>query len=421
MVPTLIITVLLLSLLGMILAINSYSNIKVMLADEANSTVDFIAKVSVNSYKNYEYFYLDTLVQEIRKGPEVDYAVFYDANGVALTKASESIFPSFIEVTRTITEENGTTLGSLKIGFNRTAIDTNLHSSLVIISISICVVILIFVFGMKMLTERVVVSRILEMEELSEKMANGDLTVVINVIGHDEISSLGRTINKMADTLKELISKTMSRNSELEDWQRSELKIKSSLNDFNKILRDEQNIADLAKRSLAFMAEYLGSGVGVIYRFDETENLLRAIATFACANTERLRNGVQLGEGLAGQAALERRTIALASAPPDYLPISSAMGERDPLNIVIMPILLNDTLIGVLELGSFRLFSDSDYIFLKQSLEGLAVAININRSRQLVDELLEQTQSQAEELRVQQEELQQTNEELLERTRIAGG
>jgi light-regulated signal transduction histidine kinase (bacteriophytochrome) len=49
---------------------------------------------------------------------------------------------------------------------------------------------------------------------------------------------------------------------------------------------------------------------------------------------------------------------------------------------------------------------------MKQSLEGIAVAFSVNYARDMVKELLEQTQTQAEELRVRQEELQRTNEEL---------
>ena len=65
MVPTLLLTVLLLSLLGMFLAMNSFSGTKLMLTTKANSTVDFISKVSIPSYKNFEYFDLDNYVFDL--------------------------------------------------------------------------------------------------------------------------------------------------------------------------------------------------------------------------------------------------------------------------------------------------------------------------------------------------------------------
>ncbi|MHB8056891.1 MAG: GAF domain-containing protein [Desulfuromonadaceae bacterium] len=206
------------------------------------------------------------------------------------------------------------------------------------------------------------------------------------------------------------------RDSREEDARRNHLK--SGLHELNKILRDEQRTAELADVALAFIADFLGAGVGIMYLYNESGEALQIISTYAISGEGRLNGGFRLGEGLPGQVALERKTICLNAVPPDYLPISSALGKANPLNVAIMPILHHETLVGVLELGSFRCFSDDDFEFLKQSLEGIAIAIKVNSSHQRVSELLEHTQAQAEELRVQQEELQQTNEELEERAMI---
>lgn len=194
--------------------------------------------------------------------------------------------------------------------------------------------------------------------------------------------------------------------------------VKSGLYELNKILRGDHTIAELADGALSFIAAFLGSGVGIMYQYDDETGMLQPISCYAVSKSDRLTRGFRLGEGLAGQAALERKMIQLDSIPPDYLPIASALGTSDALRVVIVPIMHNDILTGVLELGSFKQFDDDDIDFLMQSLEGVAIAIKVNRSRQLVNELLEQTQAQAEELRVQQEELQQTNEELVERARM---
>lgn len=206
------------------------------------------------------------------------------------------------------------------------------------------------------------------------------------------------------------------RHSREEDARRDHLK--SGLHELNKILRDEHRTAELADEALAFIADYIGAGVGIMYLYDEDGEILQTLSTYAISREGRLNWGFRLGEGLPGQVALERKMIRLNAVPPDYLPITSALGKANPLNVAIMPILHHETLVGVLELGSFRRFSDDDFEFLKQSLEGIAIAIKVNSSHQRVSELLEHTQAQAEELRVQQEEMQQTNEELEEQARM---
>jgi len=195
-------------------------------------------------------------------------------------------------------------------------------------------------------------------------------------------------------------------------------RLKSGLYELNKIVREEHKTSELGDKALAFLAGHLGSGVGVMYLYDEKEGMLQTLSTYAISRSGRLNGGFRLGEGVAGQVALERKMICLNTVPPDYLPITSALGEADPLNIVILPILHNETLVGVLELGSFRQYRNEDFEFLNQSLEGIAIAININRTHQRVNDLLEQTQAQSEELQVQHEELLQTNEELSERERM---
>ena len=225
MIPTLFLTVMLLSLLGTFLAVNSYNGIKTMLAAKANSNADFLAKVSIDSYKNFEYFSLDNIIEEMQIDPEVDYAVFYDDNGIALTKGNDiKSVPSFIVIERIISGDGGKKLGSLKIGYNRSRIDANLRNSLIIIVLSIVIAILFFLFGMKILSERVVIQRITEMKELSERMSEGDLTTTIITTGHDEIAHLGNVMNKMAFNIKELLDKTLTRNTELEEWVADELR-----------------------------------------------------------------------------------------------------------------------------------------------------------------------------------------------------
>ncbi len=83
-----------------------------------------------------------------------------------------------------------------------------------------------------------------------------------------------------------------------------------------------------------------------------------------------------------------------------------------------MPFLRDEEVMGVVELGAFHEFSDLNLDFQNQVSESIAVAVHSAQSHQKVQELLEQSQSQAEELWVQQEELRRANEELEEHTEL---
>ncbi len=205
LVPMLTLTILFISLLGMFMAINNISAIKHMLKSKADATADFMYKISIPSYTNFDYIALDNLVQEAAKDPGVDFAVFYDSQNKALTKGTSKSASSFMVLERKISGENGLPLGTLKIGFNRTVIDDNLRRNIIILLIGVLTAILLFALGMKMLADRIIVRPIRRLEDVSKKMASGDLTTDINIKGDDEIASLSMTVNKMASNLKGII------------------------------------------------------------------------------------------------------------------------------------------------------------------------------------------------------------------------
>lgn len=195
-------------------------------------------------------------------------------------------------------------------------------------------------------------------------------------------------------------------------------KQKNGMNELNKILSGDKTTVQLAEDSIFFLAQFLGAGSAVFYLADEKSDLLSIAASYAFVHRKRLNDKIRQGEGLVGQALLEKTIITLSPAPSDYLPIGSGIGEATPVSIIVVPITYETIIIGVLEFARFTTFNDNDILFIKQAAEVMGVAFNVNRSRQKVNDLLEQTKSQSEILRVQQEELQQTNEELEERAQM---
>ena len=219
--------------------------------------------------------------------------------------------------------------------------------------------------------------------------------------------TIANAINTLAATLARIREEDR-----LRDW------FKNGMNELNTLMRGEQKTKEMADKVLTFLAEYLKAGAGAFYTYDEKGPSLLLSATYAFSRRKNSSDRFQLGEGLIGQSALEKRLICLTNIPPDYLQIGSALGESVPANIVALPLIHNDQLVAALELGTFAPFTDNELDFLNHATEGIAIGIGVAHSRQRINELLEQTQQQTEELRVQQEELQQTNVELEEKTQI---
>jgi signal transduction histidine kinase len=98
--------------------------------------------------------------------------------------------------------------------------------------------------------------------------------------------------------------------------------------------------------------------------------------------------------------------------------INSGLGAATPLNIIVLPVLFEGAVRAVVELASFSPFSATHQMFLDQLPESIGLVLNTIEGDTLTENLLKQSQSQAEELRTQQEELRESNEDLGRQTKL---
>jgi signal transduction histidine kinase len=145
---------------------------------------------------------------------------------------------------------------------------------------------------------------------------------------------------------------------------------------------------------------------------------LTLLASYASEGEVAHGRRIGLGEGLVGQCALEKRKILLTNPPPDYVRISSGLGNAAPRNILVLPVVFESQVKGVLELASFEGFSEIHQAFLDQLTESIGIVINTIEANTRTEDLLTQSQTLAQELQSRQEELQTTNQELQEKARL---
>ncbi|MGI5471207.1 ATP-binding protein [Streptomyces sp. CA-132043] len=128
------------------------------------------------------------------------------------------------------------------------------------------------------------------------------------------------------------------------------------------------------------------------------------------------------GETLIGTAAEEKRTILVENVPSGYLKISSGLGEAPPANVIVLPVLFEDKVLGVIELASFQPFTQIQKDFLSQIAEMIATSVNtisVNTKTEILlsqsQELTEQLKERSAELESRQRALELSNSELEEK------
>jgi CheY-like chemotaxis protein len=177
---------------------------------------------------------------------------------------------------------------------------------------------------------------------------------------------------------------------------------------FGQRIQGEQRLERLGEHVLSFLGSYLGAKVGALY-IAEGAGVFRRFAGYAMAAGSDV---VRAGDGLLGQAARDNRPLRVENVPEHYLPVTSALGQGAPREILIAPATADGTVHAMVELGFLRTLHPEDLELLNRISESLGVAIRASKDRTRLEELLEETQRQGEELQTQQEELRVSNEEL---------
>lgn len=237
----------------------------------------------------------------------------------------------------------------------------------------------------------------------ANQIASGNYSLKTKPRSESDI--LGTSLHDMARSLKEA-----SAAQERHTW------LTTGLNNLNDRLMGNRDVQELCEQVVFFLAEYVKAPMGAVYLFDSEEKILNLAGCYGYPAVEKVKTRVKLKEGLIGQAASDKKEILLTDIDKECVQFSSAGFNAFPNSLLVMPFIYEERVLGVLELGKFSAITDQEKEFLNAAIENISLAVHSAIARKKVEELLQETQVQSEELQTQQEELRQMNEELEEQT-----
>ncbi|MEO8472622.1 MAG: response regulator [Chryseolinea sp.] len=240
-------------------------------------------------------------------------------------------------------------------------------------------------------------NRIRIIRGIADQIAQGSYSVRVDDQQSDALGNVGGSLNRMAESLQYSFGQLSDR-----EW------LQTGLTKLNEVMLGEKDVDTLCKHIIEFVAEYTNSSVGAIYIMQGTE--LRATAGYACLPNSRPR--IKVGEGALGQSVANRKMVELRDIPAENLSVSFATGEVKPSHIIALPVVDGYAIAGALELGAIIGFNQLHLSFLNAASAGIGIAMNVALNRRKLQELLDETQSQSEELRVQHTEMENMNSEL---------
>jgi len=188
------------------------------------------------------------------------------------------------------------------------------------------------------------------------------------------------------------------------------------LNKLTEIIRDHQSdFHALSEKSVFFIVKYLKAhqgGLFVLNDEDEDDKHLELSTCYAFDRKKFVTRRIEIGEGLIGQVFLEGHPVFIRDVPPNYIHITSGLGEANPRCITIQPLKHNEEVVAILEIASFTELDQHALDFLATACKTLAASMVAIQSSHKMKILLEKSQQQTEEMRAQEEEMRQNMEEL---------
>jgi PAS domain S-box-containing protein len=234
--------------------------------------------------------------------------------------------------------------------------------------------------------------------DLAEKIGKGDLDDI-----KLEEGRLSETLYNLGANLKNTKSKEEAYN-----W------ISKGKEHISDILRRHNKVNHLADDVIRGIIEYSGGVQGSLYLLQGNE--LVNIATFAHNRKRFEKQTIPIGRGLIGDVAYEKQLIYRTEVPDDYFHITSGLlGDRKPKSLIIVPLLQEEELQGVFEIGYLQNSLPKHVLKFAEELSsvigGTFYNLKINERTEL---LLKESQEMTVTLKENEKQLQLNAAEMLE-------
>src|SRR5258708_27270279 len=171
------------------------------------------------------------------------------------------------------------------------------------------------------------------------------------------------------------------------------------------MLQGQRDVWTVGGMLLSELTPLVNAHQGVIYQMEaaesEEEPHLRLLSAFADAGEDGHAQHLRLGDGVLGRCAVEKRSMRIADLPAQTVPIRSGLFQALPRNVVVLPVLFEDSVKAVIELASLSVFTASHLAFLEQLTASIGIVLNSIEATMQTEGLLKQSHQLATGLQTQ--------------------
>jgi len=223
--------------------------------------------------------------------------------------------------------------------------------------------------------------------------------------GEDELNIRKVEMEKQKEELEE-----KERLEQVQKWHNKGLIVISDI-----LRENKSDINQLSQNLVKNIVQYIEAELGGIFLLndeDKDNTFLELTGNYAFNNELLKKNKFLIGEGQVGACFKSKEIMQLDNIPDTYTKLKSGLGESKLTHLLFMPVIQDETIVGVIELASFSQLEDYKIDFLKNIAESIVSVITTIKANDLIKKVLENSQSKTQQLQSQEEEMRQNLEEM---------
>jgi len=241
-----------------------------------------------------------------------------------------------------------------------------------------------------------------KMAEFAEQIGKSNFSVELAKLSDKDV--IGEVLINMSKNL----SLSLDEDKKRQKLEREEAWIANGIAHLSKILREHYpDFNTFSDDLLSETIKYTDSKMGAVYVFFENGNggVLRQTASFGADNVMGERIEFRPRQSEIGRAYVSKKTIVLENLPRDFFQIRSGLGNVIPKYVYVIPFVLNEECLGVIEIAELEKLDDFKIQFLERISESIAVTISRLKYNFQTRSMLDDTSKTADKLQAKEDVL----------------
>lgn len=179
------------------------------------------------------------------------------------------------------------------------------------------------------------------------------------------------------------------------------------------IINSSDNLDEMLEFGIHEIVHFSQSQAAIFFQLDGDSHNLVVKSSYGVSDVKLLTQIIPVGKGLVGKVAEQKKHLHITSNDALSIEIDTGFGKICPKELVLLPVIFQENILGVLALASIQSFHIENIEHTFAMVRQFAIGIHNHLNYQQVRELADTLEKHNESLKIQYEEIQSQQRKIL--------